>query len=163
MTDLSATGVRAAVEMVANTPLAWTWDVLTPINPARFYPRFGPIPATVGVRDQTGPWDVVGQTRRLILSDGGHVIETITDVERDAYFAYELTDFQKLFKRLVDHARAEWHFVEQQDGTLVHWSYEFTARSRWRWLVALIVRLWWEPYMRTVLPEIVHEAERLAP
>ena len=35
--------------------------------------------------------------------------------------------------------------------------------TAWGWAVGIIVRLWWDPYMRQVLPEIVHEAERLAP
>jgi hypothetical protein len=156
------TNPGAAAEMVATTPIEWTWDVLTPIDPTRFYPRFGPLPATVAVRAQTGPWNVAGQTRTLLLSDGGHVIETITDVERCSFFAYELSDFQKVFKRLVDHARAEWTFTAVDGGTLVHWTYEFFPRKRSGWLVSLIVRFWWDPYMRSVLPEIVHEAERLA-
>ena len=149
--------------MVAATPLQWTWDVLTPIDPTRFYPKYGPLPATIAVREQTGPWNVVGQTRKLMLSDGGHVVETITDVEHNAFFAYELTDFQKLFKLLVNHARAEWTYTEQPNGTLVHWTYTFVPRRGWGWAVGLIVRLWWGSYMREVLPEIVHEAERLAP
>jgi len=153
---------RATVEMVADTSLEWTWEVLTPIDPSRFYPKFGPIPATVAVREQTGPWNVVGQSRKLILGDGGHVVETITDVDEPNFFAYELTDFQKLFKLLVDHARAEWTFTEVEDGTLVSWSYEFFAKPRCGWAVKLIVARAWEPYMRSVLPEIVHEAERLA-
>ena len=149
--------------MLARTPLDWTWNVLVPIDPARFYPKFGPIPATVAVREQSGPWNVVGQTRKLILADGGHVIETITDVEEQAFFAYELTDFQKLFKLLVHHARAEWIYTEEPNGTRVHWTYTFVPRRGWGWAVGLIVRLWWGSYMREVLPEIVHEAERLAP
>ena len=153
---------RATVEMVADTSLEWTWEVLTPIDPSRFYPKFGPIPATVAVREQTGPWNVIGQSRKLILGDNGHVVETITDVDEPNFFAYELTDFQKLFKLLVDHARAEWTFTEVEDGTLVSWTYEFFPRPRWGWAVRLIVARAWEPYMRQVLPEIVHEAERLA-
>lgn len=157
----------AAAEMLATTPLQWTWDVLTPIDPTRFYPKHGPIPATIAVRDQTGPWDAVGQTRTLLLADGGHVVETITDVEKpvgeQGFFAYELTDFQKAFKPLVDHARAEWTYTAEPGGTLVHWVYTFVPRRGWGWAVAIIVRLWWDGYMRQVLPEIVHEAERLAP
>lgn len=147
--------------MVAGTGLQWTWDVLTPIDPSRFYPRFRIVPATVAVRDQTGPWSTVGQTRTLLLSDGGHVVETITDVVEPTFFAYELTDFQKVFKVLVDHARAEWTFTEVESGTLVSWTYEFFPRKRWGWLLGIIVATTWEPYMRSVLPEIVHEAERL--
>ena len=157
----------ATVELLATTPLDWTWSVLVPIDPARFYPKHGPIPATVAVREQSGPWNVVGQTRTLVLGDGGHVIETITDVEEPAagraFFGYELTDFQKIFKTLVDHARAEWTYTEKPGGTLVHWTYTFVPRTGWGWLLGLIVRLWWGPYMQRVLPEIVHEAERLEP
>ena len=153
---------RATVEMVAATSLEWTWEVLTPIDPTRFYPRFGIIPATVAVRDQSGPWKTVGQTRTLVLSDGGSVVETITDVVEPTFFAYELTNFRKLFKVLVDHARAEWTFTTVDGRTLVSWTYEFFPRKRWGWLLGIIVSRAWEPYMRTVLPEIVHEAERLS-
>lgn len=153
---------RATVETVAGTSLIWTWEVLTPIDPTRFYPRFSIIPATVAVRDQSGPWNVVGQTRTLLLSDGGYVVETITDVVEPTFFAYELTGFQKVFKVLVDHARAEWTFTAVDGGTLVSWSYEFFPRKRWGWLLGIIVARTWEPYMRSVLPEIVHEAERLS-
>ena len=156
----------ATVELLATTPLDWTWSILVPIDPARFYPKFGPIPATVAVREQSGPWDSVGQTRKLMLADGGHVIETITDVEKpqagSAFFAYELTDFQKLFKRLIDHARGEWTFTEQDGGTLVSWTYSFYPRPRWGWAVRFIMRRYWGPYMHRILPEVVHEAERLA-
>jgi hypothetical protein len=157
VTDASAT-----VQLLATTGLQWTWDVVTPINPTRFYPRFGPLPAVVGVRDQTGPWSTVGQTRTLQLSDGGTVQEELTTVDQPDLFAYRLTNFSKVFGRLVDHARAEWRFEQKPGGTLVSWTYTFVAKPRRAWLVGLVVRLAWEPYMRRVLPEIVHEAERLA-
>ena len=77
------------------------YEISGPLDPAQFYPKSGPLPAVVEVRDQTGPWDVVGHNRRLMLSDGGHVIETITDTDSPTYFAYELSDFQKLFGALI--------------------------------------------------------------
>src|SRR6188768_2015376 len=103
--------------MLAETGIQWAWDVITPIDPARFFPKHGVIPATVAVREQSGPWNVVGQSRRLHLADGGSVVEHITDVSEPHYFAYELTEFQKLFKLLIDHARGEWTFTEQEGGT----------------------------------------------
>ena len=154
--------VGARVSGVAAASLESTWAIAQPITPVGFYPRFGPLPAVVEVRDQTGAWDAPGQSRTLVLSDGGSVVEHTRIVDRPGFFAYELTDFQKLFKLLVDHARAEWTFTEVEGGTLVSWSYEFFSRPRWGWAVRLIVARAWEPYMRQVLPEIVHEAERLA-
>ncbi|MBH0008983.1 SRPBCC family protein [Salinibacterium sp. SWN1162] len=133
-----------------------------PLDPTDFYPRFGPLPAVVAVLDQSGDWDTIGRTRRLILSDSGHVIETITDTEVPGLFAYELSDFQRLFGMLVSGARAEWHFDSTINGARISWSYTFVAKRGRRWAVWLIVRLWWGRYMRRVLPPIAREIERLA-
>ncbi len=157
------TAPSVTVSLVVATPQQWTWDILVPIDPARFYPKFGPLPAVIGVKKQTGPWDVVGSSRELQLSDGGTVTETITDVRAPSFHGYRLTEFTKLFGRLVDYAHSEWEFAPEQRGTTVTWTYTFVAKKRWGWLVGLIVRLFWDPYMRQVLPEIAHEAERLAP
>lgn len=149
--------------MLASTPLDWTWSIIVPHDPTRFYPKFGPIPAVYAVREQEGPWGTVGQSRKLLLSDGGYVVETITDVEPQSFFAYELTSIQRGFKQLVESARAEWCYSEHADGTNVRWSYTFVPRRGRGVIVRLIVRLWWGRYMHNVLPELVHEAERLAP
>lgn len=153
----------ATVGMVSRTPIEWTWDIVTPIDPTRFYPKHGPIPATVAVREQSGPWSVVGQTRTLVLGNGGTVSETITEVSRPDRFCYELTGFSGVFRVLVQRGEAEWVFAPVEDGTRIEWRYSFTSRTGWGWAVALLVRLAWDPYMRRVLPEMVHEAERLAP
>lgn len=114
------------------------------------------------VRDQSGSWDAPGRTRRLILSDGGHVIETITEVESPNLFVYELSDFQKLFGGLVSGARAEWRYDRVAGGTRIRWTYTFFGKTGRAWIVKLIVRLWWAPYMRRVLPPIAAEIERTA-
>tara|TARA_R110002124_G_scaffold75304_2_gene202073 strand:- start:4013 stop:4519 length:507 start_codon:yes stop_codon:yes gene_type:complete len=138
------------------------YELSGPLDPTEFYPRFGPLPAVVAVLDQSGSWDTVGRTRRLVLSDSGHVVETITDTELPSLFAYELADFQKLFGMLVSGARAEWRFDDSIPGARISWSYTFFAKPARRWIVWLIVRLWWGRYMRRVLPPIAREIERLA-
>ena len=138
------------------------YEISGALDPARFYPRSGPLPGVVEVRGQTGPWNTVGQTRLLALSDGGHVVETITDAESPTLFAYELSDFQGLFGALVPGARAEWRFEREAEGTSIRWTYTFFGRPGRRWIVALIVRLLWAPYMRRVLPPIADEVSRRA-
>ncbi|MEO6533894.1 MAG: SRPBCC family protein [Pseudolysinimonas sp.] len=145
------------MQATAAADLAHTFDVLTRIDPSRFYPRFGVIPAVVAVTDQTGNWDAVGQTRTLHLSDGSTVVETTTDVQRPGFFAYELTDFTKVFGPLVDHARAEWRFEAADEGTRVTWNYTFFGRPGRGWIVGLIVRLAWAAYMRRVIVGLVQE------
>jgi len=148
------------VDAIAPGDPAQVFDVLTPSDPSRFYPRFGVIPAVVAVTDQTGAWDAVGQTRMLHLSDRSTVVETTTDVDRPAFFAYELTDFTRVFGPLVDHARAEWRFEPAGGGTRITWSYTFFGRPGRGWIVALIVRMAWAAYMRRVIVGLVDEARR---
>jgi hypothetical protein len=145
---------------IAPADPARTFDILTPSDPTRFYPKFRIIPATVRVENQTGGWDAVGQTRTLRLSDGSSVRETTTDVERPGFFAYELSHFTKAFGPIVDHARAEWHFDAVEGGTRVTWTYTFFARPGRGWIVSLIVKLAWAAYMRKVMPGLVDEVRR---
>jgi len=147
--------------MVSTTPKN-AWEISGPLDPTKFYPKSGALPAVVEVRDQTGSWDTVGRTRRLMLSDGGHVIETITDADSPNFFAYELSDFQKLFGMLVSGARAEWRFERIEGGTVIRWSYTFFGKPGRGWAVALIVKLLWAGYMKKVLPPIAAEVDRQA-
>jgi hypothetical protein len=159
MTQHSAS---AEVELVTKASLETTWDVATPLTPVGFYPKFGPLPAVIEVKNQTGGWDAAGQTRQLMLSDGGSVIEHTRYVERPSFFAYELTDFQKIFGRLVESARAEWTYTETLDGTRISWRYTFFPRPGTRWILAAFVGNFWAPYMKKVLPGIIAEVERRA-
>jgi hypothetical protein len=139
-----------------------TFAILTPSDPTRFYPRFGPIPAIVRVDDQTGDWDAVGQSRRLTLSDGGALIERLKVVDPPRRFAYQLTDFTGFFGNLVAFAEAEWDFDANVEGTRIRWTYTFHAQPKRGWIVRLVVVLWWGRYMRRVLPLLIDEVRRLA-
>ncbi|HEY4269828.1 MAG TPA: SRPBCC family protein [Galbitalea sp.] len=153
-------GFNATTRQVARVTPATAFAIATPLTPVGFYPKSGLLPAVTEVRDQPATWNKPGQTRQLMLSDGGSVIEHITNVEPNDFFAYNLTDFQKLFGRLVDHARAEWTFTAVDAGTEVRWSYTFFPRRGGGVILAAIVKLLWGPYMRRVLPGIVAEVER---
>lgn len=150
----------ATATAVAAAPLADTWGIATPLTPVGFYPKSGILPAVVEVRDQTGPWDGVGQTRQLMLSDGGWVVETIVRAHAPRSFVYELSDFQRLLGKLVTGGRAEWTYTAVDGGTRVDWTYTFFPRPRAGLAVRGIVRFLWAPYMRRVLPGIVAEVER---
>ena len=155
-------GSSASAEGIAESTPKQAYEISGPVDPTKFYPKFGVLPAVVEVRDQTGSWDTIGRTRKLVLSDGGHVIETITDTDSPTYFAYELSDFQKLFGMLVRGARAEWRFERVEAGTRINWTYTFFGKPGRGWIVALIIKLAWGPYMKRVLPPIVAEVTRVA-
>ncbi|ROQ37258.1 polyketide cyclase/dehydrase/lipid transport protein [Frondihabitans sp. PhB188] len=155
-----STSATASAHATAAAPLEHTWGVATPLTPVGFYPKSGPLPAVVEVRDQTGPWDGVGQRRQLMLSDGGSVVETTVRVDRPSAFVYELSEFQKLFGHLVSGARAEWFYTPDGGGTRIDWTYTFFAEPGAGLVLRGIVRFFWAPYMRTVLRGIVAEVER---
>jgi hypothetical protein len=138
-----------------------TFAIMTPSDPTRFYPRFGPIPAIVKVEDQTGDWDAVGQSRKLTLSDGGTLIERLKVVDAPRRFAYELTDFTGFFGNLVAFAEAEWDFDASVEGTRIRWTYTYHAQPKRGWIVRLVVVLFWGRYMKRVLPGLIDEVRRL--
>lgn len=115
------------------------------------------LPGVVEVRDQTGAWDAVGQTRTLVLSDGGTVMETLTVVAAPR-FAYDLSTFTGFFGHLVASGRSEWRVDAEREGSSIAWTYTFTAKPGWGAVVAVILRLAWAPYMRRVLPAIAASA-----
>ncbi|MGV8912377.1 MAG: SRPBCC family protein [Rhodoglobus sp.] len=162
MTQRHTPGISAFAQARIRTSALQAYEISGPLDPTQFYPRFGPLPAVIEVRNQSGHWSSVGRTRTLMLSDGGHVIETITDADSPALFAYELSDFQKLFGTLVSGARAEWTFESSESGSIIRWRYTFFARPARGWVVWLVVRLWWGRYMRHVLPSIAREIDNAA-
>lgn len=152
----------ASTARVVAAALDSAWRVATPLTPVGFYPRAGVIPAVVAVHDQTGPWDAVGRTRRLELSDGSSVVESLVRVEPDRAFVYELSRFTGLLGRLVTGGRADWSYSSTPNGrTRVDWTYSFFARPGRGLIVRGIVRFAWAPYMRRVLVGIAREVERV--
>jgi hypothetical protein len=111
------------------------------------------LPGVVTVRDQTGGWDAVGQTRTLVLTDGATVKETLR-VATEPVVAYDLSHFTGFFGTLVAGGRSEWRVDERPGGSGIEWTYTFTAKRGRGVIVAAIMRLAWARYMRSVLPAI---------
>ncbi|CAN5553549.1 hypothetical protein BH09ACT4_BH09ACT4_19510 [soil metagenome] len=152
----------AKVEGFAPAKPDRTFAIMTPSDPTRFYPKTGLIPGIVKVHDQTGAWDAVGQSRKLILSDGGTVIERLKVVDSPRRFAYQLTDFTGFFGNLVAFADAEWDFDASVEGTRIRWTYTYHAQPKRGWIVRLVVALARAPYMKKVLPGLIAEVARVA-
>src|SRR5215217_1435809 len=64
--------------------------------------RSGPIPPVRETRGHEGPWGTVGQTRTVVLGDGGTVLETLVGADRQTTdYRYRLTDVRGPMKLLV--------------------------------------------------------------
>ncbi|WP_353951551.1 SRPBCC family protein [Knoellia sp. S7-12] len=111
------------------------------------------IPPIKGVRGQSGTWGAVGQTRTILLADGGTMLETLTAVERPRSFDYTITDVAGAMKPLVAGAEGRWTFEPAGTGTRITWSWVLTPTTAGR-LVMPMFGAMWNGYARQALEEV---------
>lgn len=110
--------------------------------------RWGPVPAVVGTRELTGPWDTPGSQRTVELSDGSTAREQVLVWRRPTRFEYRVDSFTNPLGRFVDHALGSWEFAGAGSGAAFEWTYTFHTRSRGAaLLLAVFVRTVWARYM----------------
>lgn len=87
--------------------------------------RWGPVPAVVGTRENSGPWDTPGSRRTVVLGDGSTAREQVLVWERPARFEYRVDELTNPLGRLVDHAVGEWLFTAHGGSSSFQWTYTF--------------------------------------
>jgi hypothetical protein len=121
-----------AVEQSHTVPVAvehaFSGTVPIPLNEL-FCRWYGPIPPIKTVRDQTGMWDTVGQTRTILLRGGGGMAETLTSFNKPHSFGYTLSDFAGPMAALVHKVDGEWIFTSDSTGTKITWRWTLHPRS----------------------------------
>lgn len=144
--------LRARVSTRVPVPPNVAFDHIALVDPSAIFTGYGPLPAVVGIDNQSGAWDAPGQSRRVQLSDGGSACERLTDFQRPRSFAYQADEFTGVLGRLSDQARGRWRFLPADGGTMIDWRCEFHSRSALtRPLLWLVVRVFWQGYMNRVL------------
>src|ERR1700758_3169332 len=121
--------------------------------PTLFRRWYGPIPPINKVLDQTGDWDVVGQTRTVKLTGGGGMREELTHLDPPHAFGYILSHITGPLSPLVSRVDGEWLFVPTGGGTTVTWRWTIHPRSRFAALVLLVFGRVWRGYARQALQE----------
>lgn len=152
---------RVTLRATANAELTKTFEIVVPIDVPSIMPGYGPLPAVVGVEEQTGAWDAIGQTRIVRLADETTAREEITLYEAPNRFDYTVSHWSGVTKFLAREAKSEWRFSEvSAQQTHIEWSYLFRPRSAWLVLpLLLIVQLLWRGAMKGALRECVRQAE----
>jgi Polyketide cyclase / dehydrase and lipid transport len=117
---------------------------------------YGPLPSVVKTSENTGPWTIAGSARRVHLADKSVLREQLTHYEPSKYFAYRVFDFgNPLLRTLASEGKGEWIFSQVPEGTLVTWTYTFSAKNA---LTAIplsgITQLLWRGYMNVCLDNI---------
>ena len=99
--------------------VAKAFDLVLPMAlPELFSRRYGPIPPIREVRDQAGAWGSggVGQTRTIVLADGGTMRETLVELERPGAFGYTIGDITGPLKPLARSFVGRWAFEPAGTG-----------------------------------------------
>jgi hypothetical protein len=149
-------GYRVSASRSVPAELERSFDVvLAEPLPRIFSRRYGPFGPVREVRDQTGEtWGTVGQSRRIVLSDGGAVTEELTRVERPTVFAYRLSEVKGPLKAFVSTIAGEWRFEAAGTGTRITWTWVLEpASSVSRYALPVLARLW-RGYARQALEEV---------
>lgn len=147
----TATEVHATVQVLPER----AFEHIVPIDLAAIFTGYGPLPAVVRTREQTGGWDAAGQSRTVELSDGSSAQEVLTAYEYPTRFAYTVSRFTGVLRFLAREARGEWWWFERvpdREATAVRWRYEFVSRSRLLEPLVCAVTQWlWHGYMHKAL------------
>ena len=121
-----------------------------------FSRRYGPIARIREVRDQQGEWAAVGQSRTIVLADGGTMLEELTVVDPPFAFAYRITGFTGALKPLASSLEGRWSFAPVGTGTRITWAWTLQPASRASELVMPAFGRFWKGYARQALEEIEH-------
>lgn len=121
--------------------------------PTLFRRWYGPIPPIREVHNQTGDWEVVGQTRTVILT-GGSMREELTRVDPPHAFGYTLSDIRGPLSPLVSKVDGEWLFAPSGSGTTVTWRWTIHPRSRVAAPALPVFGKLWRGYARRALDEL---------
>jgi hypothetical protein len=148
MRSLSAT---VNIDVAVSQSTAFDYNV--PIDLTSIFTGYGPLPAVIGIKNQTGAWDGAGQTRIVLLSDGSSAQEILTKYERPNYFSYTVSGFTGALRLLITSANGEWWFSTTSLGqTRIKWRYAFNARSALAVPVLwFITNVLWRNYMHKAL------------
>lgn len=145
--------------MTAASPEA-AFDAVVPIDLTEHFTGYGPIPRIVSIQDQTGDWDAAGQSRRINLKDGSHVLEAIDVYERPGYFEYTVGPFSGFNRHVMSHAKGRFWFYGGDNGTLIRWSYTWYPKNAFVLPVAWILTRVWKRYSEKLIVEFAAAADK---
>ncbi|MCW2844262.1 MAG: hypothetical protein JWN22_2178 [Nocardioides sp.] len=136
-------------------PVEHAFDVVlrTPL-PGIFSRRYGALPAIREVHDQDGEWGTVGQTRTIVLADGGTMRETLTQVQRPDRFGYVISDITGPMKLLGRSIEGLWTFDQVGTGVRISWSWVLEPASAPAGLAMPLFARLWQGYARQAMEEI---------
>ena len=88
------------------------------------------MPPVREVRDQDGGWGTVGQTRTIVLADGGTLLETLTSVDRPRHFAYTLDRGHRPAEAVGRTVDGVWSVAPAAPASAIGWDWTLHPTGR---------------------------------
>lgn len=131
------------------------FDLLLPTPlPELFHRRYAALPPIREIRDQDGVWGTVGQTRTIVLADGGTMRETLMSLDRPRSFGYRIADITGPMKPLVASVDGLWSLEEAGTGTRVTWAWTVHPTPSVAGLLLPLIGRMWRGYARQAFDEL---------
>jgi hypothetical protein len=125
------------------------FDEVLPFELVRLFDRrYAAIPPIRSVRDQAGQWSTPGQTRTIVLGDGGTMREELLEVTPPTRFAYRISHVTGPMKPLVRSLDGAWEFEPAGTGVRITWSWQVQPAGRLGVLAMPLFRRMWQGYAR---------------
>lgn len=125
--------------------------------PTLFSRWYGPIAPIKAIRDQSGDWSSVGQTRTVVQVGGGSMREELTLIDPPNRFGYTLSRITGPLAPLVDHVDGQWRFAPAGTGTEVTWHWVVHPKSRMTAPLMPAFAALWRGYARQALERLAAE------
>jgi hypothetical protein len=108
--------------------------------------RYAALPAIKAVRGQVGAWGTPGQTRTILLADGGSMRESLLESVAPQRFSYRIDQIRGPMKLLFSGVDGSWAFEPAGTGVRVRWSWTMHPAGRLGSLAQRPFRRMWSSY-----------------
>jgi len=119
-----------------------------------FARRYAAFPAVREVVDEPEDWGVAGQSRTVVLTDGGRVRETLTSVDRPHSYAYVLDEIQGPLRPFVRTVEGVWSVTPEDSGARIGWAWTMEPKAPPARLTMNVIGRMWKGYAERALTEL---------
>jgi hypothetical protein len=122
--------------------------------PEVFCRRYAAFPAIRDVADEPPDWGTVGQSRTILLADGGSLRQTLTSVDRPDSYSYLLDEIQGPLRPWVRTVDGVWSVTPEGTGARIGWTWVLHPKASPARLTMSVIGRMWKGYADRALAEL---------